>query len=98
MRRFLDGIEGGDALLFLYLAAIFRQYVCWLPLSNALGWILAVLCAAGAAWIYVISKTEPRARVSLPSWVLIVLPLTFAFSLRVVFPDVSFDVLNYRHF
>ena len=98
MDRFRDRFEGGDALLFLYLAVIFRQYLCWLPLSNALAWIAAGLAAIAASWIYVITKTETRTRIALPFWILIALPLTFGYSLRVVFPDVSFDVLNYRLF
>jgi hypothetical protein len=97
-RRFRDRVEGADALLFLYLAVIFRQSLCWLPVSNALAWIAAALAAAAACWIYVVTKTETRTRVALAFWLLVVLPLTFAYSLRVVFPDVSFDVLNYRLF
>src|SRR5947207_2670419 len=97
-RRFRERVEGGDALLFLYLAVILRQYLCWLPFSNALAWIASALGAAAAFWIYVVTKTETRTRVALPFWILVALPLTFACSLRVVFPDLSFDVLNYRLF
>src|ERR1700748_646565 len=95
-RRFRDRVEGGDALLFLYLAVIARQYLCWLPLSNALAWIASVLGATATCWIYIVTKTETRTRVSPAFWILVALPLMFAYSLRVVFPDVSFDVLNYR--
>jgi hypothetical protein len=98
MRRFLDRVEHGDAFLFLYLAVVLRQYLCWLPLSNAVAWSASLVGAAGICWIWVGTKSEKQTRAPLAFWALVVLPLTFAFSLRVVFPDVSFDVLNYRHF
>jgi hypothetical protein len=97
-RRFFDRVQGGDALIFLYLGVIVRQYLCWLPLSNSNAWIASVLGAVAGCWVYVITRTEPRTRASLAFWIFVVVPLTFAFSLRVVFPDVSFDVLNYRIF
>ncbi len=97
-RRFLERVEGSDALIFLYVAVIARQYLCWLPLPNAVAWVVSALAAGAVCWSYVIAKTETRTRAPLAFWLLVVLPLTFAFSLRVAFPDVSFDVLNYRIF
>jgi len=95
---FFQRLEGGDLLLFLYAAVIARQYFCWLPLSNALAWLLSAGIASVFLWRYVIAKSEPRSRIPIAFWLLVVLPLSFAFLLRVAFPDVSFDVLNYRLF
>jgi hypothetical protein len=97
-RAFLDRLEAGDALLFLYLATIFRQYLCWTPFQNVIAWVLAAIFAAIALWLYVATRNEPRPRMSLAFGIVVVLPLTFCFLLRVTFPDVSFDVLNYRLF
>ena len=97
-RRFLERVEGGDALIFLYVAVILRQYLCWLPFPNGLAWVAAALAAGAVGWGYVVTKSESRTPTPLPFWLLVVLPLAFVFSLRVAFPDVSFDVLNYRIF
>ena len=97
-RRFFDRVEGGDALIFLYAAVIVRQYLCWIPFPNGIAWIAAALGAIAASWIYVVTRREERTRAPLAFWILVVPALTFVFSLRVTFPDVSFDVLNYRIF
>src|SRR4051812_48780104 len=96
-RAFLDRLEAGDALLFLYLATIFRQYLCWTPFQNVIAWLLAVVFAGLCLWLYVVTRNEARPRISL-AFGIVVLPLTFCFLLRVTFPDVSFDDLNYRLF
>jgi hypothetical protein len=98
MRRVLERIEAGDALLFLYVAVVIRQYCCWLPVSNLIAWIASALFAALAIWAWIITKIGTGPRMSTPFWILVVAPLSFAFMLRVPFPDVSFDVLNYRLF
>ena len=97
-RRFLDRAHGGDALIFVYAAVIGRQYLSWIPLSNAVAWLVSALGAAAICWAYVLTRTETHARVTPAFWFVVVIPLSFVFSLRVTFPDVSFDVLNYRIF
>jgi hypothetical protein len=97
-RAFLDRLEAGDALLFLYLATIFRQYLCWTPFQNVIAWLPAVVFAGVSLWLYVVTRSEARQRMSLAFGIVVVLPLTFCFLLRVPYPDVSFDVLNYRLF
>lgn len=96
--RALDRFEAGDALLFLYIAVIARQYICWIPVPNAFAWFFAAIVGTLVLAGWVVAKDETRQRISLPFWILVVLPLAFAFLLRVPFPDVSFDVLNYRLF
>ena len=98
LQAFLERVEGGDALIFLYVAVIIRQFLCWNPFPNAIAWALSALIASLVLHAYVVIKTEPRRRNSLPFWILVVLPLSFVYLLRLPFPDVSFDVLNYRLF
>ena len=98
LRAFLERVEAGDALLFLYGAVIIRQFLCWSPFPNGVAWGLSALIGALVVHRYVVTKNEPRQRKSLPFWILVVLPLSFAYLLRLPFPDVSFDVLNYRLF
>ena len=98
VRPFLDRVEGGDGLLFLYTAVIIRQFLCWIPLPNAIAWLAAALGAGLVIWRYVLAKENVRERSSPAFWLLVALPLFLAYLLRFPFPDVSFDVLNYRLF
>lgn len=98
LRPFLERVEGGDALVFLYAAVIIRQFLCWSPFSNAIAWTLSAIIGAVVLHLYVVTKDEVRQRNSLAFWIVVVLPLSFAYLLRLPFPDVSFDVLNVRLF
>ena len=99
-RAFLDRVEAGDAILFLYVAVIARQFLCWIPFPNGVAWAVSALIAALGLHAYVVAKGEPRprARTSLAFWILVVLPFSFTYLLRLPFPDISFDVLNCRLF
>ena len=98
LRAFLERVEGGDALVFLYVAVIIRQFLCWSPFSNSIAWALSAIISALVLYRYVVTKNEPRQTSSLPFWIFVVLPLSFVYLLRLPFPDVSFDVLNVRLF
>jgi len=97
-------VEMGDPLLFLYLLAFVRQYF-WIIDNNFLAWSLSVTLAA-ACWYFYVSSREKRGPIDdegkagtrLPFWLIAAAPLAFVYSMRVVFPDGSFDVLNYRIF
>jgi hypothetical protein len=97
-RTFLDRFEAGDLLLALYVATIARQFLSWLPLPDALAWLASTVVALLFLWRYTVTKIENRERTTLPFWLIVVIPLSFAYLVRVAFPDVSFDVLNYRLF
>ncbi len=87
----------GDALLFIYFAVLARQYLWWLTDRNRAAWITSAVVAAIIGWLYVSTKEFPEDdRAGLPFWLVAVLPLVSIYSMRVAFPDVSFDVLNYR--
>ena len=95
----LAGLRGrfefGDALLFVYALAFARQYF-WLVNDNALAWTLSTLLAAFGLYFYVKTKPFESERVGRHFWLVVGLPLLFVYAFRAPFPDVSFDVLNYR--
>jgi hypothetical protein len=85
----------GDAVLFFYLAAFAREYF-WAVESNALAWVLTLVASALALWLYVRGRGDADGPTPRAFWLIVALPLLFVYALRVPFPDVSFDVLNYR--
>ncbi|HVF43951.1 MAG TPA: hypothetical protein VM936_13100 [Pyrinomonadaceae bacterium] len=87
--------EFGDALLFVYALAFARQYF-WVLDDNALAWALSALLASAACYFYVRTKPFTSERAGREFWLLVALPLLFVYAFRAPFPDVSFDVLNYR--
>src|SRR5947209_9849752 len=87
--------EFGDALIFLYALVFVRQYL-WVVADNALAWTLAAPLAAVAWYFYVKTKPFAPKRTGREFWLVVVLPLLFVYMWRAPFPDVSFDVLNYR--
>jgi hypothetical protein len=91
---FARRIEIGDALMLLYLAAFARQYF-WGVGNEWLAWSLTACVSVPACYFYVATRGE-RAATPRAFWLLVVLPLVFFYLWRVPFPDVSFDVLNYR--
>jgi len=88
-------LELGDALVFLYALVFARQYL-WVVPDNALAWGLSFPVAAAAWYFYVRTKPSAPERAGREFWLLVALPLLFVYALRAPFPDVSFDVLNYR--
>src|SRR5437868_4852076 len=88
-------VEFGDALLALYFLVFARQYL-WPLDNNALGWALAAPLAAAGWLLYVSTKPFPAAAPGRDFGLLVALPLLFFYLLRLPFPDLSFDVLNYR--
>jgi hypothetical protein len=97
LRPLLDRVEGGDCLLFLYTVGIIRQYLCWVPVSNAIAWLIAALAGGFVLGRYVLIREADRSA-SLPFWIVFAVPLFLSYLLRVAFPDLSFDVLNHRLF
>lgn len=95
LSRLRGRAEFGDALLFVYALAFARQYF-WVLDNNALAWALSVVLASAACYFYVTTKPFPPGRAGREFWLLVALPLLFVYAFRAPFPDVSFDVLNYR--
>src|ERR1700755_1554235 len=88
-------VEFGDALVFVYALAFARQYF-WVVNNNALAWTLSTLLAVVACYFYVKTKPFESERAGRAFWLVVGLPLLFVYAFRAPFPDVSFDVLNYR--
>jgi len=103
-RDFIQRVElPGDAMLLIYLTVLVRQCLWWISASNAILWTLSTLVGVVCVSIYVFTRRPDDASASswkkrLPFWLIVVVPLVFVYAMRVVFPDVSFDVLNYRIF
>lgn len=95
LTRLRERFEFGDALLFVYALAFTRQYF-WVVQNNALAWMPAVLLACVAFYFYLKTKPFESERVGREFWIVVALPLLFVYAFRAPFPDVSFDVLNYR--
>src|SRR5215218_5203551 len=87
--------EFGDALIFLYLLVFIRQYL-WPLDSNALAWALSCPVACAAWYFYVVTKPFPSERAGREFWLVVLPPLILFYLLRLPFPDLSWDVLNYR--
>ena len=95
LARLRGRAEFGDALVFLYLLVFVRQYL-WPLDSNALAWAVAVPAALAAGYVYVVTKPFPSERAGRAFWLVVVPLLLLFYLLRLPFPDVSYDVLNYR--
>ncbi|HKG15571.1 MAG TPA: hypothetical protein VKB12_19785 [Pyrinomonadaceae bacterium] len=95
LSRLRGRVEFGDALLFVYALAFARQYF-WVSDNNALAWALSALLASAACYFYVRTKPFPPGRAGREFWLVVALPLLCVYAFRAPFPDVSFDVLNYR--
>jgi len=92
-----------DALLVIYFAVFALQYLWFVTGHNRIAWIISALLGLALTALYI--WTKPREEVNedgrkpnLPFWLIVVIPLAFVYAMRVVFPDLSFDVLNYRIF
>jgi hypothetical protein len=95
LARLRRKFEFGDALLFFYLAAFVRQYL-WVLEQNAGAWALTFALSAAGAVALVALKDEEAGTRPRGFWLVVGLPLLFAYVLRAALPDTSFDVLNYR--
>lgn len=85
----------GEVLLLLYLLVFARQYL-WVLGSNALAWSLAAPLALAAWYFYLRTKPFPSEGAGREFWLVVLPPLLFFYLLRLPFPDISYDVLNYR--
>jgi hypothetical protein len=87
--------EAVDLLCLLYLLALIRP--CFWSLHNQfLSWTLTAIVGALLWYGYVVTKPFPRVKFGKSFWLVVGVPLLFAFLLRAAFPDYSFDVLTYH--
>ena len=103
-RDFIQRVElPGDAMLLIYLTVLFRQTLWWVSVDNRIAWTISAVVGLVCLLLYVLTKRPEDGagtirRRNLPFWLIVVVPLALVYAMRVVFPDVSFDVLNYRIF
>ncbi len=88
-------VEFGDAVALLFIAAFVRQYF-WIISFAPLAWVLTVLVSALVWYFYVVTKEPVAERTPRRFWLIVGVPLLFIYAMRVAYPDVSFDVFNYR--
>lgn len=88
-------VELGDALLFLYVLALVRQYF-WVIDNNFLAWALSVPLTAACWYLYISTKQFRAERFGRSFWLLVGLPLLGVYLLRAALPDHSYDVLAYH--
>jgi hypothetical protein len=91
----------GAIIFFPYVVAIVWQYCSIVP-NRPVAWTFTIVVSAIVCGGYVAlseaSAKGPREKSSWQFWIMVALPLLAIYLLRVDFPDVSFDVLNYHIF
>jgi hypothetical protein len=93
----LSKFEFFDTLILIYIAVFVREYF-WALQNNKLAWFVTAIGTAVIGGLYLFTKQPEKERISFVFWLIVGLSFLFVFSLRVVYPDLSFDVLNYHIF
>ncbi len=96
-RHFRESFDLASLIVAPYVLTIVWQYFGAIR-NQTLAWIVALLVAAALWYAFVIFKESPKEKTSRQFWLIVALPLLLIYLLRVTFPDVSFDVLNYHIF
>ncbi|MFN2576754.1 MAG: hypothetical protein ABR607_03580 [Pyrinomonadaceae bacterium] len=93
----LKRLDFGSVVIAPYVVAILWQYFCALP-GRPVAWILT-LTASSVAWLFYLSLAEAESqKVPRQFWIVVAGVLLFFYLIRLPFPDLSFDVLNYHIF
>ena len=88
-------IELGDIVLLLYVLSFVRQCF-WQINHNAIAWTLTAIVGLGLWAIYLATRILRPVKYGKSFWLVVGVPLLFAYLVRVAFPDLSFDVLSYH--
>jgi hypothetical protein len=95
LRNLPKRLDLGAFVIAPYLLAIIWQYFCSYS-NKPIAWILAGAVSL-LVWVFYLSLGEdPAERWPWQLWAAVALPLLFFYLIRLPFPDVSFDVLNYH--
>lgn len=89
-------IELGDLVIIAYIAVVIRSYL-WIISDNSAAWWLTAVLTLASWGGYMLLKDAAEERLTPWFWLIVAAPLMIIYALRITFPDVSFDVLNYRH-
>lgn len=84
-----------DLLLLLYLTAAARQYF-WGVENLYLAWTFSGLAALTITLVHIKKRERDEGRSGLPFLLIVALPLLLIFALRLPFPDLNFDQMNYH--
>ena len=87
--------QWSDGLLVVYLMVFVRQYL-WGLENNAAAWIASVIISGALLSIHVMNREPKSANPGIEFWLIVGLPLTAVFSLRLPFPDINFDQMSYH--
>src|SRR5437868_2608528 len=97
LKSFRERFDLASLIFAPYVLTIVWQYFAVIP-NKAVGWTIAVIVSAVLWYAFVALKATPKEKLSWQFWLAVALPLLLIYLLRVAFPDVSFDVLNYHVF
>ncbi|HEX5702985.1 MAG TPA: hypothetical protein VFX97_07280 [Pyrinomonadaceae bacterium] len=96
-KRFLRQLKLEDVIFAPYLLVVTWQFFCGLP-NRYIGWTLAAVAALAVWCAYVLIKSPDDESPSRAFWIVVFVPLVSIYLLRALYPDISFDVLNYHIF
>src|SRR5687768_6237149 len=96
-KRFLRQLKLEDVIFAPYLLVVIWQFFCGLP-NRYLAWTLAAVVALAVWCAYITIKSPDDESPSRAFWIVVFLPLVIIYILRALYPDISFDVLNYHIF
>ncbi len=96
-KTFQEHFDLASLIFAPYVLTIAWQYFSGIG-SKTLAWIVAAIVSAGLWYVFVALKETPKEKASWQFWLVVAFPLLLVYLLRVSFPDVSFDVLNYHIF
>ncbi|HEY6120042.1 MAG TPA: hypothetical protein VIV66_08795 [Pyrinomonadaceae bacterium] len=86
-----------DLLILVYIAAFVREYF-WLIQNNVLAWLLTVAVSLVVSVLCLTTRKGDTQKPGPAFWLIVAVPLFLIYLLRVGYPDLSFDVLNYHIF
>jgi len=90
-------LDAGSIIFFPYVLTITWQYFCVIQ-NKPWAWTCAVIVSLGAWYVFKAFHEASPEKLPWQFWLIVALPLLLIFLLRVSFPDISFDVLNYHIF
>jgi hypothetical protein len=97
LKKFQERLGLGSFILAPYVLTIVWQYFSTIG-NKPLAWTGAAIVSAGIWYLSVAFKEGPSEKLPWQFWLIVALPLLIIYSLRLAFPDTSFDVLNYHIF
>ena len=95
LRPFVSALQWSDILLLIYLMVFARQYL-WGSENQAVAWITSGIIGVVILTIHVKNREPKSSNPSIVFWLIVGLPLTAVFLLRLPFPDMSFDQISYH--